>query len=230
MNNNKKKGIKNIIISALVFLIIVAVLWFVDIKELLLLIPGIHRFVANIDFITDTITKYIAVIIGVIVVWGIIFWRKHADVKVPSITVAGIELNLRNIDGIVKSNLANYLVTKRSLFKLDIEHDNFDDVFESYHSIYEFVREQMSYYENVSTTDNDIYLEMKSMLKDLNCFLTANQTNYRRWYKFENEKQFKFIDELQKEYPKYEELVQGFTEINAIMLKHMEKLNIKIKW
>lgn len=164
MNNNKKKGIKNIIVSAVVFLIIIAVLWFVDIKELLLLIPGIHRFIANIDFITDTITKYIAVIIGVIVVWGIIFWRKHADVKVPSITVAGIELNLRNIDRIVKSNLANYLVTKRSLFKLDAELDNFDDVFESYHCIYEFIREQMSYYENVTTTDNEIYLEMKSML------------------------------------------------------------------
>jgi hypothetical protein len=205
-------------------------LWCIDIKETLLCIPGIHKFAANMNFITEILTKYVAVIIGVIVTWGIVFWRKYADVKVPSITIAGIEFNLKNIDGIVKSNLANYLVTKRSLFKINVTQDNFDDVFESYHSIYEFIRLQMSYYENVSTTKNDIYLEMKSMLKDLNRFLTANQTNYRRWYKFESEKQYKFIDELQKEYPQYDELVQAFLDINTTMLKHMSKLDIEIEW
>lgn len=46
-----------------------------------------------------------------------------------------------------------------------------------------------------------IYKAMKCMIKDLNYFLTSNQTDYRRWYKFENEKEYKFIDELQKNIP-----------------------------
>lgn len=228
-NRKKKKGIKSII-PWIVLIIIIILMWSCDIKEILLCIPGIHCFVANLNFITNVLTKYVAVIIGSIILLGIFFLRKHVDVKIPSITIAGIELNLKNIDGIVKSNLSNYFVTKRSLFKIDPTQDNFDDVFESYHNIYEFIRLQMSYYENVSTTENVVYLEMKDMLKDLNYFLTANQTNYRRWYKIENDNHYKFIDELQKEYPKYEELVQAFLEINNTMKEHMKKLDIKIDW
>lgn len=71
---------------------------------------------------------------------------------------------------------------------------------------------------------------MKSMIKDLNCFLTANQTDYRRWYKIENAKEYKFIDQLQKMYPKYDELVREFQEINVKMNEHIQKLNIRIEW
>lgn len=116
------------------------------------------------------------------------------------------------------------------MFKIDILKDNFDDVFESYHNTYEFIRLQMSYYENVAKTDNTIYKAMKCMIKDLNYFLTSNQTDYRRWYKFENEKEYKFIDELQKKYPKYNELIEAFGKINKKMSTHMQKLNITIEW
>lgn len=80
------------------------------------------------------------------------------------------------------------------------------------------------------STDNIVYKEMKSMIKDLNCFLTANQTDYRRWYKIENAKEYKFIDQLQKMYPKYDELVREFQEINVKMNEHIQKLNIRIEW
>ena len=189
-----------------------------------------HTFVMNLNFIAGVLKKYATLIVGGLILWGIIFWRKYADIKIPSISIAGIEFNLKNIDKVVKTNLTNYFITKRSLFKIEAEHDNFDDVFESYYNIYEFIRMQMSYYENANTTDNIVYKEMKSMIKDLNCFLTANQTDYRRWYKIENAKEYKFIDQLQKMYPKYDELVRKFQEINVKMNEHIQKLNIRIEW
>ena len=180
-------------------------MWCCDIKKILLYIPGIRNFVLNLNFITSIFTNYYTVIIGALFLVVILYLRKYADVKVPSISIAGIEFNLKNIDRIVKANLTNYFVTKRSLFKIDILKDNFDDVFESYHNTYEFIRLQMSYYENVAKTDNTIY-------------------------KFENEKEYKFIDELQKKYPKYNELIEAFGKINKKMSTHMQKLNITIEW
>ena len=46
----------------------------------------------------------------------------------------------------------------------------------------------------------------------------------------ENEKEYKFIDELQKKYPKYNELIEAFGKINKKMSTHMQKLNITIEW
>lgn len=227
---NKITKETKLLIGLAVLIVTGLVLGCVDIKSLLLNIPGRHTFVMNLNFIAGVLKKYATLIVGGLILWGIIFWRKYADIKIPSISIAGIEFNLKNIDKVVKTNLTNYFITKRSLFKIEAEHDNFDDVFESYYNIYEFIRMQMSYYENANTTDNIVYKEMKSMIKDLNCFLTANQTDYRRWYKIENAKEYKFIDQLQKMYPKYDELVREFQEINVKMNEHIQKLNIRIEW
>ena len=70
---------------------------------------------------------------------------------------------------------------------------------------------------------------MKCMIKDLNYFLTSNQTDYRRWYKFENEKNTNLLMNCKK-YPKYNELIEAFGKINKKMSTHMQKLNITIEW
>ena len=89
----------------------------------------------------------------------------------------------------------------------------------------------MSFYESVANTNNDVYHKMELMIKDLNIFLTANQTNYRRWYRFENEKGYKPIKELQQLYPEYENLIDAFKDINQCMKKHVGELGINIeKW
>lgn len=227
---NKITKETKLLIGLAVLIVTGLVLGCVILKCLLLNIPGNAYFRNEFEFYSRCFKKICDFNCWRIDIRGIIFWRKYADIKIPSISIAGIEFNLKNIDKVVKTNLTNYFITKRSLFKIEAEHDNFDDVFESYYNIYEFIRMQMSYYENANTTDNIVYKEMKSMIKDLNCFLTANQTDYRRWYKIENAKEYKFIDQLQKMYPKYDELVREFQEINVKMNEHIQKLNIRIEW
>ena len=142
---NKITKETKLLIGLAVLIVTGLVLGCVDIKSLLLNIPGMHTFVMNLNFIAGVLKKYATLIVGGLILWGIIFWRKYADIKIPSISIAGIEFNLKNIDKVVKTNLTNYFITKRSLFKIEAEHDNFDDVFESYYNIYEFIRMQMSY-------------------------------------------------------------------------------------
>lgn len=225
-----KKYIKIVLPWGMV-IVLILVLFTTDIKELLLNLPGICTLTKNMHFISSVLTKYFATFAFGGLLWLILFWRTHMNVTVPKFSIAGVEIHLKNIDGIVKANLCNYLNTKRTLFKINCEQDNFDDVFESYHKIYEFIRKQMSFYESVANTNNDVYHKMELMIKDLNIFLTANQTNYRRWYRFENEKGYKPIKELQQLYPEYENLIDAFKDINQCMKKHVGELGINIeKW
>lgn len=123
------------IIKFILPLLTILMLLICDVKEILLKIPNIDTLAKNIKFINDVITHYLLVIIIIVVIWCWIFIRNHMNISVPKISFAGIEINLKNIDGIVKANIRNYLNTKRTLFAIDFKIDNFDDVFESYHQI-----------------------------------------------------------------------------------------------
>lgn len=209
----------------------ILVLLLCDIKEILLKIPNIDILAKNLKFINDVITQYLLVIIIVVIVWCWIFIRNHMNISVPKISFAGIEINLKNIDGIVKANIRNYLNTKRTLFTIDFKADNFDDVFESYHQIYEFLRLQMGYYEDMAISDNALYEKIDNMVTEINKFLSANQTNYRRWYKIENSKEYVPIDVLQHKYPGYDGLKKSFNDINKKMKEMAVVFNVNIeKW
>lgn len=219
------------IIKFILPLLTILMLLICDVKEILLKIPNIDTLAKNIKFINDVITHYLLVIIIIVVIWCWIFIRNHMNISVPKISFAGIEINLKNIDGIVKANIRNYLNTKRTLFAIDFKIDNFDDVFESYHQIYEFLRTQMGYYEDMSISNNELYKEIDGMVTEINKFLSTNQTNYRRWYKFENSKQYVPIDVLQQKYPGYESLKKSFTDINKKMKKMALFFNVDTeKW
>lgn len=89
----------------------------------------------------------------------------------------------------------------------------------------------MGYYEDMSISNNELYKEIDGMVTEINKFLSTNQTNYRRWYKFENSKQYVPIDVLQQKYPGYESLKKSFTDINKKMKKMALFFNVDTeKW
>ena len=102
---NKITKETKLLIGLAVLIVTGLVLGCVDIKSLLLNIPGMHTFVMNLNFIAGVLKKYATLIVGGLILWGIIFWRKYADIKIPSISIAGIEFNLKNID----LKIVNYL-------------------------------------------------------------------------------------------------------------------------
>lgn len=191
----------------------IIILFFVDIKKMLMLIPNMSIFLKNIKFLNVVITKYFFIVLFVIIVSLLMFYKKSINITIPKISFAGIEINLKNVEKIVWSNITNYLRTKRTIFKINYEYDNFDDVLESYHQVYEFLRLQISYYQNFEKSNCDTtYKHLEGMIKELNIFLTRNQANYRRWYKIKNNDNFMFLTDLQKSYPKYDELKKEFNK------------------
>lgn len=217
---------KKISINILTIIIII-ILFFVDIKKMLMLIPNMSIFLKNIKFLNVVITKYFFIVLFVIIVSLLMFYKKSINITIPKISFAGIEINLKNVEKIVWSNITNYLRTKRTIFKINYEYDNFDDVLESYHQVYEFLRLQISYYQNFEKSNCDTtYKHLEGMIKELNIFLTRNQANYRRWYKIKNNDNFMFLTDLQKSYPKYDELKKEFNEFNKKMEKYAKYFKI----
>ena len=97
IKNSLIKPIKKSIITWIVGGIVLLIVWCCDIKKILLYIPGIRNFVLNLNFITSIFTNYYTVIIGALFLVVILYLRNYADVKVPSISIAGIEFNLKNL-------------------------------------------------------------------------------------------------------------------------------------
>ena len=153
------------------------------------------------------------------------------SVSVSGVSIAGIDISLKDTDKVVKSNIRNFLNTKRSLFCLKPNYDNFDDVFSSYHSIYDFLRSQLHLYDSEDNNKSNVYDEVQNMLSKLNQFLAKYQSDYRRWYEKKNDEEFIFLDVLQPQYGKYEELVEEFKKINLYMQEKAKIFGINmLEW
>lgn len=231
MSKKKILSRRKVLFSLVGFLMFGLVLFQIDLQEILMNIPSMKICIKNLNFLNKIIKKYDVIIAVIFICIVICFVKKHMTVSVPKISIAGIEIHLKDIDDIVKTNTINFLNTKRSLFVIYYQYDNFDDVLDSYYKIYCFLRKQLSYFENISAEKSETYLIIEKMMKKLNVFLTQNQTDYRRWYKFENAKGYKEIAVLQAEYPKYKNLRRAFEKLNLEMTECAVKLGISIeKW
>ncbi len=223
-------------ITKVLFLIvtgcIVLFLLFIEIKPLLIKCNLLNILNQNLVFIAKQIEKFGSLIIISLLVFVIIYFKSKFTLEISSFSIGNININVKNTDRVVISNIRNYLNSKRTLFLIDIEHDNFYDVFDSYHQIYCFLREQIQLYD--SKTDSKAYENIETAFKKLNTFLTKHQTNYRRWYEAKSQaEEFAELDihELQKKYRHYEDLCKDFAEINENMNDLAKQFNINTeKW
>lgn len=126
--------------------------------------------------------------------------------------------------------------TKRTLFCIDLEKDNFSETLTSYFDTYNFIRDELKIYPSNVSSKSKIYKISEYILYRLNLFLTAYQNNYRRWYDYEishNSKDNFNIDigALQKQYRHYNELVCGFENINAAFRAYANAFKVDFrKW
>lgn len=225
------KNILSKLFFALLTVAIIILLFTVDIKKMLSYVPGIFVFKKNLDFIDGTLESYLLLIVfvGLFIVTCIV--KNRVSITIPSISFGGIEIYLKNTEKVVKANMRNYLNTKRSLFYINETADNFYDVFLSYHGVYEHIREQMSIFEDTKNTDNECYEKLDNMITALNNFLTRFQSNYRRWYEKESEKEFRMLNELQPMYPVYAEMIESFHDVNEKMRDYAEYFGVNVqKW
>lgn len=168
--------------------------------------------------------------------------------KIEKLSLGGFNLMFDNPAKLYKRAVRSFLDTKRSLFKIDLERDNFDETLSSYYKTYEFFREEMKILDNEKKRgrwsnkgeQQELYKVTNEIVQVLNEFLTSHQNNYRRWYKrvsdtdkvttIDGDSELRFhmtpISEVQKQYYRYSEICEGYTRVN-LFLNRLSKTSLK---
>lgn len=232
---NKRK-LKNIAIIIILFLICI-LFTVTDINKVLSNHIYYINFKNNIKFIMNIFNKSLPLlIIGVVFVFYKILSSKWIF-RIEKLTLGGMSIIFSNPDDLFKQQVRNFLNTKRTLFKLDEDKDNFYETIDSYYQVYSFIRDEMKIYDNKSyQNESSCYSEANRMIKILNEFLTSNQNDYKRWYKYiiDNKIEYlydKDVKEIQMEYRHYDKIVNDFKEVNKVFCSVAEKFDIDLnKW
>lgn len=196
----------------------------------------------NLKFISTALFILIPLILIILLLIFLLI-RKWVF-RVERLSIGGFNVLFDNPNQLFKKQLRTFLDTKRTLFKMDYEHDNFKETIDSYFEVYKFLRDEIKILGDAKKSKRNrinkttqLYDLSNEMIKELNNFLTTHQSNYRRWYTYlekHDEKNFylKPIGELQKKYHNYDELCNDFQKINEFFSQKIAlKFEINIeKW
>lgn len=195
----------------------------------------------NIKFISTAL--YIAIPLILLLGILLLLFTNRWALRVEKLSVGGFNIIFDNPAYLYKKQVRNFLDTKRSIFKIDCEYDNFSETLDSYFEIYKFFRNEVKILGDTRKKrlgNNDaiaLYNLTNRTIRILNNFLTENQNNYRRWYtyveKYDEKKYYLTpIGELQKEYPHYEKLCCEFKKVNEFFVHQIaNQFDIDIqKW
>lgn len=208
----------------------------------------VKTFLANINLVKNVLSVTILFLIVCILIIGISSGRY--SFKIEKLTLGGVNILFDNSDKLFKKSLKNYLDSKRTLFSISFERDNFDETLTSFFNTYNFIRDEMKILNLRKRADKNMYHDANEILKTLNSFLTKHQNDFRRWYKYvsSNDKVEKInntqtnneplvfhlttIEEIQKQYYRYEELKKDLQDINIYFNNNVKnKFNINTeKW
>lgn len=195
----------------------------------------IVQFKKNLDFIGIFIEKYPWLIAVAIILLLILYWACNVKLKVSSLKLGDIEIQLKNSDKEIKTSVTNKLSSKRTLFCIYPDYDNYYDVINSLYKILIFLREQLENYENFSVSKTDCYKKIEDLIGIIGKFLTKYQSDYRKYYEKKQEntitQEFISFSKIQNEYPRIREMTNDLHIMNNEAEKYAEFFNIDTdKW
>lgn len=168
-------------------------------------------------------------ILAAIVVW-VIFKKKRAGInqEIDSVTIkfgglpeAVIKIN-RDTQKIAFSAYTE-LVTRKIALPFDQQYDVIEDVYKSWYQVFSTIRELIKQIpaHHITTSDDTrklVQVLINLLNNGLRPHLTKWHAQYRRWYEIalrEEGNRSKSPQEIQREYPKYGELVADMKGVNA---------------
>jgi len=193
-----------------------------------------HTFLRTLwsNFRAISAIVYVLLPLTLLLIFCTLFLTNRWAVRVEKANIGGFHIIFDNPAKLYKRHIRNYLDTKRTIFKIDCDHDNFDETLDSYFEIYKFFRDEIKILGNVKKQYTKpskgkeaahLYDLTNQVIQQLNEFLTKNQSDYRRWYRYiekTNEEVFYLtpIGDLQKQYPQYKDLCCGFEQVNTFFI------------
>lgn len=184
---------------------------------------------SNIKFISTSIFTLLPFLL-ILIIFFLLCIKKWAF-RVEKLSVGGFDILFDNPNQIFIKQVQTFLDTKRTVFRINLEKDNFYETLDSYYEIYKFLRDEIKVLGSTKKKKRaektlNLYSIANQMIKVLNEFLTKHQTNYRRWYTYiEKSDEAKFyltpIGELQKEYMNYNQLCIDFGILNDFFVRNV---------
>ncbi|RAS91806.1 hypothetical protein A3863_04830 [Priestia endophytica] len=236
------KKLKFIFTLLIVMLIIVSAAW---------LIPEKIPYISKLQLIFGALFTLLLPLLLLCIIFAALA-TKNLHVSIERLSIGGVSLLFSRPEEIFLRTTRAFLETKRTLYKIDSNKDNFDETLDSYFATYQFFRKEMAILNPSKKKQRDLYNISVRIISELNMFLTSHQNNYRRWYKITiDENKIEFLNsqgqceerkdvkphllpigELQKYYYDYEAMLKGFNDINTFFIDEVNaKLKVNIsKW
>lgn len=220
----------------LVSILLLALLGMVDLANFLSTRPFLYTLYKNLNSISSVLNNLLPLL--VILILFLILLSSKWIFRIERLSIGGINILFNHPDKILKQQLLNYFATKRTLFYIDPEKDNFYETFNSYYQVYTFIRDELKTYSPKHAANSVLYQESEKILSSLNFFLTTHQNNYRRWYEYIttssqclSSNYDQDISELQQTYRHYTELIADFEALNTKFRQYGDLIDVNyLKW
>ena len=184
-------------------------------------------------------------LIGLVALFALVFFvarrqgwmRRVQDFQIDE-TVIGIGESFIKF----KPNLEDYqiayklwveLSTRKIGLKIDFEHDVISEIYDSWYDFFRITREMIkeipvSKVRKNESTREIVRISTQVLNEGLRPHLTTWQARFRSWYQKEleedAEKEMRFPQDIQKEFPDYERLVQDMEKVNIRLIGYRKTL------
>ncbi|WP_299520121.1 hypothetical protein [Winogradskyella sp.] len=140
-----------------------------------------------------------------------------------------IQANYQNIE--IAHKIYIELITRKAAILFDEKEDVISQIYDSWYKLFDITRQELKSYTGESilnkSSDQITSLLTDILNKGLRPHLTKYQAEYRKWYQNEvdnHENNKKSPQEVQKQYPKYKELVNSLKEVNKSLIDYSNQL------
>lgn len=141
-----------------------------------------------------------------------------------------IERNDKNVEVAYKIYIE--LVTRKAAIEVDPENDVIEEVYNSWYHLFGIIREEIKTLPGLFIRDglgkNSLVGFTLAVLNEgLRPHLTEHQAKFRRWYGSEKANEgndLRSPQEIQKRYPKYNDLIADMKRVNQVLLDYSHQL------
>lgn len=150
------------------------------------------------------------------------------DIKLGNVGVAEFRPNKTDLQ--IAHKIWTELVTRKAAIPIDMEHDVIEEIYNSWYTLFQKVRELISeipaeLIRNNNSTKEIVRIATQTLNDGLRPHLTKWQARFRTWSEAKKEKLMDMTpQELQKEYSEYKDLIDDLLKVNNQLIQYAQEL------
>ncbi len=201
---------------------------------------SLFEFVISTDFsvsmdVNGCLVLFVFLLIGLAIVWRFlgIFRLDSFEVDEAEFGIGNQKIKLKpnNLDAQIAYQLWVELSTRKIGIPIDKDKDVIDEVYNSWYKFFEVTRELIKEIPATKIkreeTRGIIKLSIDVLNRGVRPHLTTWQAKYRRWYAIaldKDENIGKTPQQIQQEYPQYDELLKDLLKINLKLIEYRKTM------